>query len=81
MKILWISNFREEIRQKKIAATLNQLNLPDFSKPVVFMDGGEPFKIDFRTFISGIGFSGGHAILKASQCLACIFVCNQLYKN
>jgi len=36
---------------------LEQLNALDFSKPIVFIDGEEPFKIDFMTFISGVDFS------------------------
>jgi predicted nucleotidyltransferase len=36
---------------------LNQLNDLDFSKPIVFIDGEEPFKIDFMTFVSGVNFS------------------------
>ncbi len=36
--------------------TLKQIEKLDFTKPLVFMDGEEPFKIDFMTFISGVGF-------------------------
>ena len=36
--------------------TLKQIEELDFTKPLVFMDGEEPFKIDFMTFISGVGF-------------------------
>ncbi len=36
---------------------LEQLNALDFSKPIVFIDGEEPFKIDFMTFISGVDFN------------------------
>ena len=36
---------------------LSQLNALDFSQPVVFIDGEEPFKIDFMTFISGVNFN------------------------
>ncbi|CAN5431378.1 hypothetical protein BH09BAC5_BH09BAC5_10680 [soil metagenome] len=35
---------------------LEQLEDKDFTKPVVFIDGEEPFKIDFMTFISGVEF-------------------------
>lgn len=36
---------------------LDQLNALDFCKPIVFVDGEEPFKIDFMTFISGVDFN------------------------
>lgn len=36
---------------------LNQLKTLDFSKPIVFIDGEEPFKIDFITYISGVNFN------------------------
>lgn len=36
---------------------LTQLNELDFAKPVVFIDGEEPFKIDFITYISGVNFN------------------------
>lgn len=36
--------------------TLSALNQLDFEKPQVFMDGEEPFKIDFLTKISGVEF-------------------------
>jgi predicted nucleotidyltransferase len=35
---------------------LTRLAALDFTKPVVFIDGDEPFKIDFMTYISGVGF-------------------------
>lgn len=37
--------------------TLSQLNELDFAKPIVFIDGEEPFKIDFLTYISGVSFN------------------------
>ena len=37
--------------------TLVQLSELDFSKPVVFIDGEEPYKIDFMTHISGVQFN------------------------
>jgi len=37
-------------------STLENLKDLDFTKPVVFMDGEEPFKIDFMTYISGVNF-------------------------
>ena len=39
--------------ETKVIAQLNEL---DFSKPIVFIDGEEPYKIDFMTFISGVDF-------------------------
>lgn len=48
-----ISSLRElEIDEE----TLSALNNLDFEKPQVFMDGEEPFKIDFLTQISGVKF-------------------------
>ena len=35
---------------------LDQLNKLDFTRPVFFIDGEEPFKIDFMTHISGVQF-------------------------
>lgn len=37
--------------------TLIDLDNLDFTKPVVFMDGEEPFRIDFMTYVSGVKFS------------------------
>ncbi len=37
-----------------ILAKLNDL---DFTKPVVFVDGEKPYKIDFMTFVSGVKFN------------------------
>ncbi|MCG3168108.1 MAG: hypothetical protein POELPBGB_03908 [Bacteroidia bacterium] len=36
--------------------TLKELTKMDFSKPLVFVDGEEPYKIDFMTAISGVKF-------------------------
>jgi predicted nucleotidyltransferase len=36
---------------------LNRLNKLDFTKPLIFIDGEEPFKIDFMTKISGVDFT------------------------
>jgi predicted nucleotidyltransferase len=36
--------------------SLEKLNKKDFTKPFVFIDGKEPFKIDFLTHISGVKF-------------------------
>lgn len=48
-----INSLRElEIEEE----TLSALNNLDFEKPQVFMDGEEPFKIDFLTKISGVEF-------------------------
>ena len=35
---------------------LNVLKEWDFSKPVVFIDGEAPFKIDFMTYVTGVEF-------------------------
>jgi predicted nucleotidyltransferase len=36
--------------------SLTRLAALDFTKPIVFIDGEEPFKIDFMTHISGVSF-------------------------
>lgn len=62
---IWIKPENEINKQKIINCFRNLgvsepklilLNDLDFSKPVVFVDGEEPFKIDFMTFISGVTF-------------------------
>ena len=35
---------------------LIELTKMDFTKPLVFIDGEEPFKIDFMTYVSGVEF-------------------------
>lgn len=45
--------FRELGIDEEALSAINQL---DFEKPQVFMDGEEPFKIDFLTKISGVEF-------------------------
>lgn len=46
------------LRNLKVAKDkLKQLAEIDFTKPVVFIDGEEPFKIDFMTHISGVKFN------------------------
>ena len=35
---------------------LIELTKMDFTKPLVFIDGEEPFKIDFMTYVSGVDF-------------------------
>jgi len=48
----------KSLRNLKVEeAILNQLKTLDFSKPIVFIDGEEPFKIDFITYISGVNFN------------------------
>ncbi len=37
--------------------TLIQLNSLGFTTPIMFIDGEEPFKIDFMTSISGVDFN------------------------
>ncbi|HET6992962.1 MAG TPA: nucleotidyltransferase [Bacteroidia bacterium] len=36
--------------------TLKKINELDFTQPVVFIDGEEPFKIDFMTYIASVKF-------------------------
>jgi predicted nucleotidyltransferase len=36
---------------------LKQLEQLNFTEPIVFVDGEEPFKIDFMTHISGVTFN------------------------
>ena len=36
------------------STVLKQLDELDFTKPVIFIDGEEPFKIDFMTHLSGV---------------------------
>lgn len=38
-------------------AAIKRLLSLDFSKPLIFIDGEEPFKIDFMTKISGVDFN------------------------
>lgn len=62
---LWIKP-ENGINKEKIIAVFKQLNIAedalleltnlDFSQPLVFCDGEEPFKIDFITQISGVNF-------------------------
>ena len=35
---------------------LEELKGMDFTKPLVFIDGEEPYKIDFMTYVSGVKF-------------------------
>lgn len=63
---LWIKPDNSVNKEKLINAlrnlkvdeeALTYLYRLDFTTPVVFMDGEEPFKIDFMTYISGIEFN------------------------
>jgi predicted nucleotidyltransferase len=63
---LWIKPDNAENKNKILQSfrnlniaedTLSQLNELDFAKPIVFIDGEEPFKIDFITYISGVSFN------------------------
>lgn len=38
-------------------SAINRLKKMDFTKPLIFIDGEEPFKIDFMTKISGVDFN------------------------
>jgi len=49
-----IQSLRNLLVEENILAQLNEL---DFSTPIVFIDGEEPFKIDFMTYISGVDFN------------------------
>ena len=52
------NNIIQSLRNLKVEETiLDQLKALDFSKPIVFIDGEEPFKIDFMTYISGVDFN------------------------
>jgi|ERR1019366_4562587 predicted nucleotidyltransferase len=52
------NNILQSLRNLKVEENiLNQLKVLDFSKPIVFIDGEEPFKIDFMTYISGVDFT------------------------
>ncbi|MDQ3110137.1 MAG: nucleotidyltransferase [Bacteroidota bacterium] len=62
---LWIEPVNGANKQKLIAALENlginqvvliKLHKMDFTNPVVFIDGEEPFKIDFMTHISAVKF-------------------------
>lgn len=48
-----INCFRKLLIEEDILKGIKEL---DFSTPVVFIDGEEPFKIDFMTFVSGVTF-------------------------
>jgi predicted nucleotidyltransferase len=48
-----IKCFRKLLIEEDILIGIQEL---DFSKPVLFKDGEEPFKIDFMTFVSGVKF-------------------------
>ncbi len=63
---LWIGQ-DNEINKNKILQSLKVLHVDedtltkltelDFNKPVVFIDGKPPYKIDFMTYISGVNFN------------------------
>lgn len=47
----------EAFRSLKVdPKTLKELGQLDFKKPVVFTDGEEPYKLDFRTALPGVKF-------------------------
>jgi predicted nucleotidyltransferase len=48
-----IKCFRKLLIEEDILIGIQEL---DFSNPVLFIDGEEPFKIDFMTFVSGVTF-------------------------
>ncbi len=62
---LWIKP-KNDINKKLIIQSLSNLGVDkeilaqvenlDFSKPVVFIDGVEPFRIDFMTYVNGVEF-------------------------
>lgn len=63
---LWIKPDNTENKNKILLSFRNlnvaedilaQLNELDFATPIVFIDGEEPFKIDFITYISGVNFN------------------------
>ncbi len=52
------NNIIQSLRNLKVEENiLDQLKALDFCKPVVFIDGEEPCKIDFMTYISGVDFN------------------------
>ncbi len=63
---LWIGP-DNEINKNKILQSLKVLHVDedtltklielDFNKPVVFIDGKPPYKIDFMTYVSGVNFN------------------------
>ena len=67
---IWIKPDNELNKQKlleclhKLNVTsdkLSVLNEMNFSKPIAFIDGEEPFKIDFMTYVSGVRFDEAYA--------------------
>jgi predicted nucleotidyltransferase len=67
---IWIKP-NNDLNKKKILTALatlgveedkiTELNKMDFSKPLVFVDGEEPFKIDFMTYISKVNFEEAYS--------------------
>lgn len=62
---LWIKPENEENKDRILLCLSNlgvsneiisQLKRLDFTRPVVFVDGVEPYKIDFMTHVSGVKF-------------------------
>ena len=61
---LWIKP--DNVNKEKVISSLKsllvntdaliELTKLDFTKPLVFIDGEEPFKIDFMTYVSGVEF-------------------------
>jgi predicted nucleotidyltransferase len=52
-KSLLLNAFRDLKIEEEVLTELKKL---DFENPLVFMDGEEPFRIDFLTKISGVNF-------------------------
>lgn len=51
-------NIIKSLRKLKVEEEiLIQLNELDFTTHIVFIDGEEPFKIDFMTYVSGVEFN------------------------
>jgi len=73
---LWIRP-DNDTNKKKLLSCLKELGVPesaiirlskmDFSKPQVFIDGEEPFKIDFLTYITGVRFNEAWEQKKTSE--------------
>lgn len=52
-KSLIIESLKQLGVEEKMLSSLNDL---DFTRPIMFVDGEEPFKIDFMTFVNTVSF-------------------------
>jgi hypothetical protein len=52
------TNILKSLKKLKVEElVLKELDKLDFTKPLVFVDGEEPYKIDFMTYVSGVNFN------------------------